>query len=195
MILTKTKNASVTEIILLLSVLFLLSAVLLFSMRFFYKKAYPIKFTEYVEKYCDEYSVDKFFVYAVMRTESNFNPNATSSVGARGLMQFTESTYDFIGKKLSDNDKNFDDMYDAETAVKYGVYLISYLSKQLGCEENVLCGYHAGINKTKQWLSTDDISQNGIIIKEKIPYKDTKLYVEKVIKTYKIYQKLYKQEW
>ncbi|MBE6788130.1 MAG: lytic transglycosylase domain-containing protein [Ruminococcaceae bacterium] len=183
------------KIILKIAAALVIAAILVglfvYSQRLYLKKAYPIKYTEIVEKYSEEYELDPHFVYAIMRTESDFTPSAQSSVGARGLMQVTEATFNWVKSRLKDNESTFDSMYDAETSVKYGVYLLSYLKNTLGSEQNILCGYHAGVNRAKGWLSDLEISQNGEIIVEKIPYPDTKQYVQKVMKTYNIYKKLY----
>ena len=165
---------------------------LVYSQRLYLKNAYPIKYSEYVEKYSEEYDLDPYFVYAVIRTESDFTETATSPIGARGLMQVTSETFDWIKSRLGDKESSFDSMYNAETAVRYGVYLLSYLQSELGNEQNILCGYHAGVNRAKQWLSDESLAENGNIIPEKIPYDDTRAYVDKVIKTYNIYLKLYK---
>ena len=176
----------------ILLVIAILVIALAYSQRLYLKNAYPIKYNGYVEKYSMQYDVDPYFVYAVIRTESDFHKTATSSIGARGLMQVTSDTFDWIKGRLGDNDITFDSMYDAETAVKYGVYLLSYLKQQLGNEQNVLCGYHAGVNRAKGWLSDSEISKDGEIIVSNIPFDDTRAYVEKVTKTYNIYNKLYK---
>ena len=107
-------------------------------------------------------------------------------------MQITEATFDWIKNKLKDKESTFDSMYEGEKAVQYGCYLLSYLKETLGSEQNVLCGYHAGVNRAKSWLGDDEISENGQIIHENIPFPDTKQYVDKVMKTYRMYQKLYK---
>lgn len=172
-------------------ILALLVWLFVYSQRLYLKNAYPIKFEKYVEKYSQEYDLDPHFVYAVIRTESDFTETATSSIGARGLMQVTEETFDWIKNRLKDKDSTFDSMYEAEKAVQYGAYLLSYLKQTLGSEQNVLCGYHAGVNRAKGWLSDEEISKNGEIIYENIPYPDTKQYVNKVMTTYQMYKKLY----
>ena len=48
--------------------------------------AYPTDYSEIVEQKSEEYGVPVSVVYAVIRTESGFDPNAESKVGARGLM-------------------------------------------------------------------------------------------------------------
>jgi len=169
----------------------LLIGLFVYSQRLYLKKAYPVKYSELVEKYCQEYELDPLFVYSVIRTESDFTENAVSSANARGLMQFTKDTFDWVKSKLKYTESTFDSMYDAETSVRYGVYLISYLSDVLESDVNVLCGYHAGINCAREWLEDEQISTDGNINIEHIPYPDTKQYVNKVLETYQIYQKLY----
>ena len=54
---------------------------------------YPRKYEQLVEKWAAAYELDPLLVYAFIRTESGFDPQATSSVDARGLMQMTEETF------------------------------------------------------------------------------------------------------
>ena len=56
------------------------------------KKLYPLKYSEYVVKYAEEYNMDKYMVYAIIKAESNFDENAKSSSNAIGLMQIMETT-------------------------------------------------------------------------------------------------------
>ncbi|MEG0894603.1 MAG: transglycosylase SLT domain-containing protein, partial [Oscillospiraceae bacterium] len=50
------------------------------------KAQYKTDYSQIVEKYSDEYNIEKSFIYAVIKTESGFNKDAVSNVGARGLM-------------------------------------------------------------------------------------------------------------
>ena len=58
--------------------------------------AYPIKYEDIVAKKAQENGIPVSVVYAVIRAESNFNAEAESRVGARGLMQVTKTTYEWI---------------------------------------------------------------------------------------------------
>lgn len=176
----------------LLLVIALLVSLVVYSRRLYLKNAYPIKYSEYVLKYSKEYNLDPYFVYAVIRTESGFQKNATSSVNAKGLMQITEITFDWISGKIEDKQSDFEDMYNPELNIKYGTFLLSYLKNELGTKQNILCGYHAGVNKAKEWLNDAQLNSNGEIIEAKIPFPDTKAYVDKVMKTYNMYVNLYK---
>lgn len=46
---------------------------------------YPLKYQEYVEKYSDEYGLDKLLVYSVIKCESSFEADARSRAGALRL--------------------------------------------------------------------------------------------------------------
>ena len=66
------------------------------------KLIYPIKYENFVEEYSSKYEVDKYLIYAIIKAESNFNENAESSKGAKGLMQLMEATAKDILKKTED---------------------------------------------------------------------------------------------
>ena len=53
--------------------------VMIFAYNFIVKTVFPIKYSEYVEKYSEEYDVDKYLIYSVIKSESNFDENAHSS--------------------------------------------------------------------------------------------------------------------
>ena len=62
---------------------------------------YPRKYEQLVEKWAAAYELDPLLVYAFIRTESGFDPQATSSVDARGLMQMTEETFLWMRSKIA----------------------------------------------------------------------------------------------
>ena len=153
------------------------------------KQAYPLKYEDIINEYTSQYGVDKAFVYALIRTESSFKSDAVSSVDARGLMQLTQSAFDWV-KMKSGFDGEFDDMFDAQTNIKYGVYMLKLLLEEFENETNALCAYHAGWGITKEWLSDGEITPDGKTVKN-IPYSDTAWYVKKVLESRDIYNKLY----
>ena len=56
------------------------------------KFMYPTVYSEYVEKYSEKYNIEKEWIYALIKAESNFNRNSVSQSGAIGLMQLMENT-------------------------------------------------------------------------------------------------------
>ncbi|MBZ4669954.1 MAG: hypothetical protein JG769_258 [Oscillospiraceae bacterium] len=155
---------------------------------------YPIKYKEYVELYSAKYGMDKYFIYSVIKTESNFNEKAESNVGARGLMQIMNDAFDWIKYRMSDSrDISYDDMFKAEYNIEYGTYMLKLLTDEYGDYETALAAYHAGRTTVNNWLSDEKYSSDGKTLK-KIPSKTTAHYVEKVMKAYKSYTNIYNKE-
>lgn len=157
------------------------------------RTAYPLKYSEYIESYSEQNGLDKYFVYALVRCESSFRPDAESNIGARGLMQLTEETFDWVKQRKGETgDVGFDAMYDPETNIEYGTYLLKMLFDEYGNEEAVLCGYHAGWNAVRRWLDDPELSADGITV-DTIPYEDTKQYLSNVQMTAELYRRLYEE--
>ena len=147
----------------------------------------------YVEKYSKEYNVDKYLVYAVIKTESSFKPDALSNAGARGLMQIMEDTFDWIKYRMGDTEAAYFDMYDPEINIKYGCWFLGYLSEEFGNVDAVAAAYHAGRGKVNEWLADEKYSKDGVHL-DVIPISDTAHYVSKINKAKDIYVKLYDKE-
>lgn len=94
----KSRRPGLLRTLLAVLVVLALAATLLFTVfrRQVDTMEYPCRYNEYVEYYAGKYNIDPLILYSFIRTESNFNPNAQSNVGARGLMQITEETFDWI---------------------------------------------------------------------------------------------------
>ena len=152
--------------------------------------AYPIKYQNYVEKYAAQNHLDKYFVYAVIKTESGFDPKAESNVGARGLMQIMEDTFDWIKFKMDDDHAVYNDMYNAETNIRYGCMLLGYLMDEFGSVEVAAAAYHAGRGNVNSWLEDKRYSSDGVHL-DTIPISDTAHYVNKITKAMDKYIKLY----
>ncbi len=158
------------------------------------RDAHPIKYTEFVEKYSEQYGLDKYVIYSVIKTESGFNPKAVSSVGARGLMQIMEETFDWIKYRLGDGDEiTYEDMFDPETNIRYGVYLYDYLFEYFGSRDLASAAYNSGIGTVSEWLSDPEYSEDGETL-IKIPSKTAQHYVNKINNAYNSYLELYCSE-
>lgn len=164
-----------------------------FAYTIYLEKSHPMEYRGYVEKYSKEYNVDKYLVYAVIKTESGFNKDALSSVGARGLMQIMEDTFDWIKFRMGDTETAYFDMYTAELNIKYGCWFLGYLTEEFGNVEAVAAAYHAGRGKVNEWLADKEYSKDGVHLDE-IPSSDTAHYVSKITKAMDTYKKLYDKQ-
>lgn len=149
------------------------------------RQLYPKNYSEYVEKYCEEYGVPVNLVYAVIKCESNFNPDAKSDIGALGLMQLTPETFEWVQGKMKVEIEGTDALYDPETNLRAGIYLLKLNLADFDSTEYALSAYHAGRSATQKWVDEG-------IAPEDIPYSDTNLYIKRVVLTIKIYDLLYR---
>lgn len=156
------------------------------------ERFYPHKYSEFVEKYSAQYGVDADLVYAVIKCESGFDPKATSSVEAKGLMQLTDDTFEWVQTKTGESGYAPDDLYDPETAVKYGTKLLSLHLNEFEDEALALAAYHAGRSAVTGWLADEKYADEGGL--HTIPYAETAVYVERVQSTKEIYEKIYRED-
>lgn len=161
-----------------------------FGYGIYLDKSYPLGYQSYVERYSKEYGVDKYFVYAVIRTESGFRPDAVSNVGARGLMQLMEDTFDWIKFRMGDEETVYYDMFKAEDNIKYGCWLLGYLYDEFGSVEVAAAAYHAGRGNVNNWLADSRYSSDGVHL-DTIPISDTAHYVSKITKAMDVYVRMY----
>lgn len=155
------------------------------------KKIYPTKYSEYVYKYAEEYEVDPLLVFAIIKAESNFNPNVVSSSNAIGLMQLIDTTAEEIAKKLDINFLKGASLYNPELNIRLGTKYFSDLMKEYNNNYLLaLTAYNAGIGNVGKWIEQGIIKADGSDI-ENIPFKETNNYVRKIVRDYKIYKDLY----
>ena len=144
-----------------------------------------------IERYADLNNLQPAYVAAIIRNESSFRTDAESGAGARGLMQLMPDTAEWIARKLGVS-FNFDDMYSAETNIRFGTWYLNYLSNLFrGDPILVTAAYHAGQTTVTQWLSNRSISPDGVTIPlENLMDGPTKTYAGRVTQAYGIYQAL-----
>lgn len=153
---------------------------------------YPMKYQEYVTYYADKYSIDPLMLYSFIRTESNFNPKAESDAGARGLMQITEVTFDWIKSKIAPTeDLTFDSLYDPETNIRFGCYFVSYcLLRYQDDLATAAAAYHSGWGTVDELLAQPEYSADGKTL-DHYPYPQMRQYVKKITESYQRYQEIY----
>ena len=151
---------------------------------------YPIKFEEYVYNYSEELDIDPMLTFAIIKTESDFEENVVSKSGAIGLMQLMESTAKEQAKKLN-IEYSKEILYDAQINLKIGLNYFNTLLDYYN-QNYILAftAYNAGLGNVQKWINEGIIKADGSDM-ENIPFKETNMYVRKIIKNYEIYKRLY----
>ena len=155
------------------------------------KATYPLRYMDSVEKYAEEYDIDKYLLLSFIKTESGFDQNAKSSADAIGLTQITEETFAWLKLKMCPKeDVVFEDLYDPETSIRFGAYYIARcLERYNGHIDTAAAAYHSG------WGTVDKLlEENGEEYLTEFPYTQMENYVYKINKAYTAYTQLYNNE-
>ena len=154
------------------------------------KSAYPLEYTDLVNKAAKDYNLQPALIYGVIHTESRFDPNAGSSVGALGLMQIMPETFDWLQEKRGEAGKyTTEDLYTPSVNIDYGSYLLRYFLDYYGNEKCAVAAYNAGF-EVSNWLEDPNCSPDGMTL-DVIPYPETSEYVVKVENAKQKYIELY----
>lgn len=157
------------------------------------KMIYPKKYEEYVSIYADKYQVGENLIFALIKAESNFNKDSVSNKGAIGLMQLMEETAIDVANKNNielDKENIREDLLKVDKNIDIGTKYLSMMLERYGNIEIALAAYNAGIGTVDNWIEKGIINSDGSNI-ENIPYKETNIYVRKILRDYKIYSSLY----
>jgi tetratricopeptide (TPR) repeat protein len=154
-----------------------------------YDLIYPRYFLSTVKKEATDQTVDPWFVYAVMRQESSFNPDIISPAGAIGLMQIMPATGKTIARKLG-VPFTADSLVKPEVNIKFGAWYLNKLLDQFN-ENKVLAlaSYNAGPTNAMGWYLRNKEKDIDLFV-EDIDFSETRKYVKMVLGNYWFYLKL-----
>ncbi|WP_150468432.1 lytic transglycosylase domain-containing protein [Francisella sp. SYW-9] len=153
------------------------------------KILFPNPFIDLVSEQSQKYSLEESLIFAIMRRESLFYRKAESPVGAKGLMQVTNSTANFISKRYKLNSFDDQQIYNSTVNIKIGSANLNFL---MGLFKNNLilsiAAYNAGPGSVAKWLSKREVLATIWI--ENIPFVETRNYVRYVLVNMVIYDNL-----
>ena len=173
-------------------VIIFLSAVILFSLInidfnlwIIRRNLAPVKYQAEIDKYAEEFSLEKELLTALIYVESRFNKSSESPKGAVGLMQLMPSTAYWIAEELGHNNFTLTDLREPEINIKFGSWYFSYLFQKF--DKNLIktiAAYNAGENNVRNWINNGWQGD----IKQKLPFSETDNFVRRVISTKKYYK-------
>lgn len=164
------------------------------------------KYRPLVDQYARHYNISPSLVFAIMRTESNFNPFAVSSAPAYGLMQLVPTSGGrdaYKRAKGSDHVPSKQYLLDAENNIELGVAYLSVLTYDELDEVNdpasreycVISAYNTGPGNVLKTFGGSSRNRSGALneinslaapavygqLRERLPYAETRQYLQKVV--------------
>ena len=159
-----------------------------------WRLVYPIDYYDEIRKYADLTGNDAPLMLALVREESYFNPEAKSSVGARGLMQLMPATAKEISAHYGYGLMSDDDLFKPELNIKIGNSYYAQLRSMLNnLDISAIAAYNGGIGSIGRWKKNLSYGDTDEFV-EQIPYPETKNYVKKVFRSYWNYLRIYIDE-
>ncbi len=160
----------------------------------FWRLAFPLPYRKSLEEYCRAQMLDPYLMAALIRQESEFNPKAVSPANARGLAQVMPATGRQLSRKLKIPRYRTAMLFTPDTNLKLGTYYLKQLSDELqGKWEAALASYNAGKTHVTAWMASANYREPAEFV-ESIPFNETRVYVQSVLRNAEVYRKLYGQK-
>jgi soluble lytic murein transglycosylase len=147
-----------------------------------YTQRFPTPHNDILQPTAEGLSLDRAWVYGLIRQESRFNLDARSRVGASGLMQVMPGTGKFVAKKIGLADYVQTKLSDLKTNITLGSnYLNMIMANVDGSQVLATAAYNAGPGRARKWRGILSGPMEGAIFAETIPFSETRSYVKNVL--------------
>ncbi|WP_303902600.1 transglycosylase SLT domain-containing protein [Thiohalomonas denitrificans] len=149
---------------------------------------FPTPFETRIDAEAQRRELDTAFVYAVMRQESAFFPQARSSAGALGLMQLMPDTARMTARRLKQPRPGNGDILTEDTNIRLGTaHLRHLLDRYSGNRIYTMAAYNAGPRRVKAWLPQESTIPGDIWV-ECLPFDETRKYIKRIFAYTVIYE-------
>ncbi len=152
---------------------------------------YPLTNWTEIKHWGGQRGLDAYQVAGLIRQESVFNPNAKSGAKAYGLMQLLVPTANSMARKYVSKTGSVSatQLYHPPTNIELGTAYMKDQFAKFGRIEYVAVAYNAGPGRVPQWRASLPAEIDEFV--EAIPFKETKGYVQGVIRNTAQYRRLY----
>ena len=143
---------------------------------------FPLAYAEIIDSTADNTAIANYLLMALARQESAFNPLATSSAGAMGLMQLMPATAKGTARKHRLTYRKKSQLHKPSINVPIaGQYYRNMLDRYDNNRILASAAYNAGPRRVDQWLNKSDGKLPFDIWIELIPYSETRSYVRNIL--------------
>lgn len=149
-----------------------------------------INYQDQINEYSNKYNVDPILTASIVKVESDFDNDAQSHQGAKGLMQLLDETAKHSAEVIGE-DYYPDKLNDIDYNLKLGVGYYNYLYNYYNNKELALAAYNGGVGNVDKWIDQGILDKDNPDI-SKIPFDETRQYVTKVMANYEVYKTFYK---
>jgi soluble lytic murein transglycosylase len=158
-----------------------------------FRLIYPLIHEDALLAEAAEQRLDRSFVAAVIRQESNFNPAATSPAGARGLAQVMPELGERLAREL--NYPIWDPvlLYQPDVSIQLGAFHLRELLGIYDQRAHILAAYNAGKSRVERWSKRIGVDDPEVFV-ERISFVETRDYVRIIQRNEEIYRALYGPE-
>jgi soluble lytic murein transglycosylase-like protein len=137
------------------------------------------------------FTTDPALVYALIRQESNFNPTAVSSAGARGVMQLMPATARFVVRRTGVGDSSLQELYRPEANMLLGQQYIDMLLNDAAVGPDlfrIAAAWNGGPGNLGRWTRDFSADADPLLFIETIPLAETRDFVERILANMWIYR-------
>lgn len=143
---------------------------------------FPLAHRWWFNFYAEKHSIDPITLMSLARQESGMDAEATSPVGARGIMQIMPSTAKYTAKKYQLSYEGSDDLYQVGKNIEIGSHYLNGLLEQYDNNRIfAFAAYNAGPHRVKSWRERTGGKLDAYAFIEAIPFKETRGYVQNVL--------------
>src|SRR3954471_8992056 len=153
----------------------------------------PLRHEDIIRQQSHKKDLDPALVAAVIYQESKFS-DQTSVAGARGLMQITPDTADFIAKQSGGIRFTHEDLATPQINIAYGTWYLRWLLNRYdGRQTLAIAAYNAGFGHVDEWVRKSG-GPDEFDPKADIPFPETRNYVQQVLERRTDYARRYSRE-
>ena len=139
---------------------------------------FPLAHRDALSAAAQQWQLDESILFALVRQESRFMPEARSRAGAAGLMQIMPATARWVAREISMRPFKAQMLLQPDVNLLMGTYYFRRILADLGHPLLAVAAYNAGPGRARRWRGERPLE--GAVYAETIPFNETRDYVKKV---------------